>query len=59
MNLEVDSEERQRRILFEVERNKSRQSLNLSWKDRNGDMEEEKSPWYFLIMNHGKSKVNK
>lgn len=44
MNLEVDSEERQRRILFEVERNKSRQSLNLSWKDRNGDMEEEKSP---------------
>lgn len=59
MNLEVDSEERQRRILFEVERNKSRQSLNLSWKDRNGDMEEEKCPWYFLIMNHGKSKVNK
>lgn len=39
----MDSEERQKTILFEVERNKSKQSLNLSWKDRDGNMEEEKS----------------
>lgn len=43
MYLEMDSEERHKRILFEVERNKSRQSLNLPWKDRDGNMEEEKS----------------
>lgn len=47
MNLEVDSEERQRRISFEVERNKSRQYLNPSWKDRNEDMEEEKKSIIF------------
>lgn len=39
----MGSEERHKRILFEVERNKSRQSLNLSWKDRDGNTEEKKS----------------